>query len=173
LAFYRSFVQRNAGDPRVQYELAVAQARAGAIAAVLEHRDEACEHFQQARDILERLLADQPTQSRYRMMLFRVYHQLGENSRKLDQFDDAAAAFDRRPNWWVTHVRQGPSRGKRRRWCGWVSHAARSRNSGGDLPRGNVRCGRPMTRGASWRESPTISTIATGWPKWRRSWAHC
>ena len=48
LKFYRQFAERNAGDPRVHYELAVALARAGKLAALLDHHDEALDHLGKA-----------------------------------------------------------------------------------------------------------------------------
>ena len=94
LKFYRQFAERNAGDPRVHYELAVALARAGKLAALLDHHDEALDHLRKARSILEPLLVQAPTRSDFRRTLFGIYHESGISHRKLDQFDDAAAAFD-------------------------------------------------------------------------------
>jgi eukaryotic-like serine/threonine-protein kinase len=73
LKFYRAFAERNADDERVKYELAVALARAGKLAALLGQHQEALDHLRKARSILEPLQIQAPTQSDYRRTLFGIY----------------------------------------------------------------------------------------------------
>ena len=139
LGFYSQFAAKNAGDPRVKYELAVALARGGKLAALLERRDEALNLLGRAREILEPLWQQDPTQSKYRMTLALVYHELGLSNRKLDKFDAALAALNKATQLvgdpgatgaepWVgdTFIQVGLTRGSLERQTGRFAEAERS-----------------------------------------------
>jgi serine/threonine-protein kinase len=78
LKYYESFVAEHQEDPSLRAELARAHARAGKLGITLGSKEEGYSSLRQARDLLEKLVQEQPERAEHRAELVDVYLLLGK-----------------------------------------------------------------------------------------------
>src|SRR5262249_13784751 len=78
LAYYESFVGEHQDDPALRAELARAHARAGKLAITLGAQAEGYSSLRQARDLLEKLVQEQPGRAEHRAELADVHLELSK-----------------------------------------------------------------------------------------------
>jgi serine/threonine protein kinase/tetratricopeptide (TPR) repeat protein len=95
LAYYQDFLDRRGDSPELEGDLGGVYARVGFINLTLGSNADALAAFRRGRDILERIVRDNPGDGTARKDLARCYHGIGVVQFKGGQTDEAAVSLDR------------------------------------------------------------------------------
>ena len=108
LHFYEEFAKEQHSDPELRLETANAFRRMGEVHHKLGESAESEKAFRQAHAILEKLVAEFPSEANYRSALAASYHQNGFMLRFSDREREAADMFRQAVMHWEKLVADGP-----------------------------------------------------------------